>query len=50
MGWNPGTPNPGSDKAVRQGCTCPRKDNGDGKRSTRSGRWWINLNCELHSK
>lgn len=27
----PTTPNPGSDEAIRLGCTCPVMDNGHGK-------------------
>lgn len=45
-------PNPGSDEAVKMGCTCPCSDNAYG-----IGAWgtsgpdavfWRNINCPLH--
>jgi hypothetical protein len=46
------TPNPGSDEAVKRGCTCPRMDNcrgagvyGDGEKNG----WWISEGCHLHA-
>lgn len=45
-------PNPGSDEAVEQGCTCPRMDNGYGKGSAelRSGEFWITQGCPVHDR
>ena len=40
-------PNPGSEKAVEQGCVCPVMDNHYGEGSVRGG-FWINDNCLLH--
>lgn len=40
-------PNPGSDKAVKKGCTCPIMDNGRGK-GFGDGKFWINGSCPLH--
>jgi len=43
------TPNPGSNEAVKQGCTCPRMDNGWGRDSGRGdGRFIYNCECPLH--
>lgn len=43
------TPNPGSDAAVEQGCTCPVMDNGHGLGAYGvMGQFWINANCPLH--
>jgi hypothetical protein len=46
------TPNPGSDAAVKQGCTCPVMDNGHGKGFLWDGAsvFWINEGCPLHRK
>ena len=42
-------PNPGSDEAVAQGCSCPVLDNGRGKGAYgRSDQFWIAENCTLH--
>lgn len=45
-------PNPGSDEAVKQGCLCPRMDNGFGRGVYQddNGEWqfWINADCKLH--
>lgn len=38
-------PNPGSDAALDQGCTCPVLDNGHGRGS---GPFWISGGCPLH--
>ena len=40
-------PNPGSDKAVKKGCTCPVMDNHRGRGLGR-GNFWINGGCPLH--
>jgi hypothetical protein len=45
------TPNPGSDEAITQGCTCPVLDNGHGcGRVDANGQpmFWINFKCPLH--
>ena len=44
-------PNPGSDEAMAQGCTCPVLDNGRGRGAYQiDGRWqfWINGACPVH--
>lgn len=42
-------PNPGSDKAVKQGCTCPILDNGYGDDELGKTRgFWIRRDCPLH--
>ena len=41
MDWNSGTP--GSDKAIKLGCTCPVWDNSNGE-----GLFWINEHCPVH--
>lgn len=40
------TPNPGSDEARAQGCTCPVLDN---HRGLGSGPFWITDGCPLHA-
>ena len=47
------TPNPGSKKAVEQGCTCPEMDNHYGQGVGYDGEsgiplFWINEGCPLH--
>ena len=46
------TPNPGSDEAVRQGCTCPVLDNGHGRgaRVNEDGDvlFWFTSGCPVH--
>lgn len=46
-------PNPGSDEAIAQGCTCPVLDNGHGRGCGREidGRhvFWINSECPIHN-
>jgi hypothetical protein len=42
-------PNPGSDEAIKQGCTCPVLDNAHGKGSYRGG-FFITADCPLHTK
>ena len=47
------TPNPGSDAAIKQGCTCPVLDNCHGKGVGRNGEkhgWWITEGCPLHGR
>lgn len=47
------TPNPGSDAAIKQGCTCPVYDNARGKDIGGNGEkhgWWITADCPLHGK
>lgn len=44
------TPNPGSDNAITQGCTCPILDNGHGNPELGKIRgWWITEGCPLHA-
>lgn len=47
------TPNPGSDDAINQGCTCPVIDNRHGKgiddpQAAKSPLFWITMGCPLH--
>ena len=47
------TPNPGSDTAAAQGCTCPVLDNCHGRGVGGNGEkfgWWITTDCPLHGK
>jgi len=47
------TPNPGSDAAIKQGCTCPVLDNGHGRGVGGNGEkygWWATEDCPLHGK
>lgn len=39
--------NPGSPKAIANGCICPRMDNANGK-GLGEGRFWISKNCNQH--
>ena len=41
---------PGSDAAVKHGCTCPRDDNGHGAGVVIGGlrQWWIAQDCPIH--
>lgn len=43
-------PNPGSDEAVKRGCTCPVMDNAHGKGVTIGGKayFWRSEYCPLH--
>ena len=42
-------PNPGSDAAIAQGCTCPRMDNGHGKGYMgMPGVFAMSGDCPLH--
>lgn len=41
------TPNPGSDEAVKQGCTCPVLDNRRGL-GVYGDNFYINADCPLH--
>ena len=40
------TPNPGSNEALDQGCTCAVLDNHHGNMP--DGNYWITVNCPLH--
>lgn len=43
------TPNPGTNEAIKSGCTCPIMDNGHGKGYMgQKGVFVYNLNCPLH--
>ena len=44
------TPNPGSDEAVAQGCTCPTLDNarGDADLAISRGGFWVSPGCPVH--
>jgi hypothetical protein len=45
------TPNPGSDEAIAEGCSCPVLDNGRGRGSGYGeGMFWINGDCPVHAK
>lgn len=45
-------PNPGSDEAVKQGCTCPVLDNYHGEGipygKSKEHCFWVNEGCPLH--
>lgn len=42
-------PNPGSDEALDQGCTCPVLDNGRGRRAPYPpDGWWMTEGCPVH--
>ena len=41
---------PGSDKAIKKGCTCPRMDNRHGKGAFEFDGFYINGDCPLHGK
>lgn len=45
----PDTPNPGSDEAIDDGCTCPILDNGHGKGSY-LGDFIVSMDCPLHAE
>lgn len=40
-------PNPGSEEAIEQGCTCPVLDNAHGK-GIGNGLYWYAGNCPVH--
>lgn len=42
-------PNPGSDEAIRQGCSCAVLDNNHGLRQPWPGGWWITQGCPVHA-
>ena len=47
------TPNPGSDAAIKQGCTCPVLDNAHGRGIMGDGEnhgYWISSGCPLHGQ
>jgi hypothetical protein len=39
-------PNPGSDEAIKLGCSCPQMDNAHGRRN--DGLFWIVADCPVH--
>jgi hypothetical protein len=42
-------PNPGSDEAIKQGCTCPVLDNGHGTGYMgQKGIFVFNIDCPVH--
>jgi hypothetical protein len=44
-------PNPGTEEAIQQGCTCPVMDNhyGQGRPNGQGGvEFWYNENCLIH--
>lgn len=43
-------PNPGSDKALLMGCTCPVMDNNRGLHTPWPGDWWVTEGCPLHDR
>jgi len=43
-------PNPGSDEAIKMGCTCPVLDNCHGEGGEPFGGFWIDANCPIHGK
>jgi hypothetical protein len=44
------TPNPGSDEAVKAGCTCPVMDNNHGAGcGWGKGKFWRNVGCPIHN-
>ena len=45
-------PTPGSDEAVKSGCTCPVLDNARGAGLTIRGerKFWIRSDCTLHGQ
>lgn len=45
------SPNPGSDEAVKAGCTCPVMDNHAGEgiyEGTKGPFFWLSYDCPLH--
>lgn len=51
MSDQPKRPNPGSDEAIKAGCTCPVFDNHHGRGFLRGGApvFWITSGCPIHS-
>lgn len=44
-------PNPGSDEAIKLGCTCPVLDNHHGHIGIDNARgFWVNGDCPLHGE
>lgn len=52
MAHHENTPNPGSEEAIKQGCTCPVLDNLYGRGIPHKGgvMFWYNPYCTVHSK
>jgi hypothetical protein len=58
MAWDKDTPNPGSDEAIEQGCTCAVSDNAhgrgfpwphtDGLDPNQCPCFWTTEDCPLH--
>jgi hypothetical protein len=43
-------PTPGSDEAIKQGCTCPVMDNHYGKGAYGDGKvFWYSETCPIHN-
>jgi len=44
--------NPGSDEAIKHGCTCPVMDNrhGEGVPSSVGALFWMNKDCPIHGE
>jgi hypothetical protein len=45
---NKDLPNPGSDEAIEDGCTCPVLDNEFGSYEKTKGRFVMTIDCPLH--
>lgn len=43
-------PNPGSDEAIKMGCTCPVLDNAHGNGARGDPNFWISEDCPIHGK
>lgn len=42
-------PPPGSDEAIRKGCSCPQMDNHHGQGIDKRGKlFWLDNDCPLH--
>lgn len=45
-----GHPTPGSDEAIKQGCTCPVLDNAHGRGAYgKEDTFWISSDCPIHA-
>ena len=53
MPWIHNAPNPGSDKALKKGCTCDVLNNHYGRGPERTidhaWGWWITEGCPIHA-
>ena len=43
-------PNPGSDAAIKMGCTCPVLDNCHGRGELLGRGFWMTTTCPIHGK